>query len=247
MKDLIDHFYLHGYCELPMTVDLDGCEEELRRLEVIEHESVYRENGNAIRHMQGIHEERSPVYTPFFLRYGKHPFLLENFIKPILRSREIYIHQSKINYKAAKKGLAWNWHQDYANYKPKDFLLKNIPVTYVVLLDDVDEDNGPLIVVPRTHHSILPNFYDQASAYPLLCTEPEIVEREVEKAGTVSFTGRKGTGYLFHSNILHSSKDNNSDRHRRQAYFTYNTFENRPYKSEGRRNWWNSTHNWTPL
>lgn len=242
-KDYLD-LEEFGYLKLPFTFDLTDQEEELERLSKIYHDSVYRENGDAIRHMQAIHEERSPAYSPFFKKYSEDERVLK-FARTFLNSERIYIHQSKINYKKAGKGLAWNWHQDYASYKPKDFLPDNIPITLVVLLDDVDDNNGPLIVVPKTHHEILDSYYDERSAYPLLCTKDEIVTEQVKKNGTVSFVGKKGEAYLFHSCILHSSLDNNSDRDRKQLYFTYNTFENRPYKSEGRRNWWNSAHDWS--
>lgn len=244
--DIIKFFKQNGFCKLPYKVDLTGAEEELERLSHVYHDSVYRENGDSIRHMQAIHEKRSPAYTPFFTKFGTDPEILK-LMRKVVGSDKIYIHQSKINYKKAGKGLSWNWHQDYASYRPKDFLLENIQATYLVLLDDVDETNGPLNVVPRTHDYVLETFYDDRSAYPLLCTPDEVVTQEVQEKGVVSLTGKKGTTYIFHSCILHSSSDNKSDKDRKQLYFTYNSFENRPYKSEGRRNWWNSAHDWTPL
>ncbi|MEZ5236255.1 MAG: phytanoyl-CoA dioxygenase family protein [Acidimicrobiales bacterium] len=56
-------------------------------------------------------------------------------------------HHSKLNYKASDGGAQIDWHQDIQFWPHTDFT----PLTIGVYLDDVDDQMGPMGIVPRSH------------------------------------------------------------------------------------------------
>ena len=55
--------------------------------------------------------------------------------------------ENKINIKAPEYGAAVEWHQDWAFYPHANDDLLAIGVA----LDDCEEENGPLMVIPGSH------------------------------------------------------------------------------------------------
>ncbi|MGH3155058.1 MAG: argininosuccinate synthase-related protein, partial [Streptosporangiaceae bacterium] len=68
-----------------------------------------------------------------------------------LIGEDVYIHQSKINVKAPFTGDQWEWHQDYIYWLKDDGIREPNLVNVAVFLDDVNEFNGPLTLVPGSH------------------------------------------------------------------------------------------------
>src|SRR5438034_383879 len=69
-------------------------------------------------------------------------------ISQLTAKPDIYVWHDQIQYKPAKHGGVNNWHQD-APYWP--VLKPATPVTAWVALDDVDESNGCMWMVPGSH------------------------------------------------------------------------------------------------
>jgi hypothetical protein len=57
----------------------------------------------------------------------------------------------KINIKAPFSGDIWKWHQDYIYWRKEDGMPKPRVVNAMCLLDDMNEFNGPLFVIPGSH------------------------------------------------------------------------------------------------
>ena len=59
-------------------------------------------------------------YSEPFRRLGRHPRL----VAPVqqLLGGDIYMHQFKINAKAAFDGDVWQWHQDYGTWSRDDLM-----------------------------------------------------------------------------------------------------------------------------
>lgn len=94
---------------------------------------------------------------------------------------EAYLHQSRLNYKAAGKGDIFQWHQDYASW-----VHDGIPhgghrdmLTVLITLDDSTPDNGPLLFVPGSHkHGLIDAFYDTTTtSYPLHIVPDEYMDK----------------------------------------------------------------------
>jgi len=82
---------------------------------------------------------------PFFMEVVKQP-VMTSILKALL-GKNIRLHGSKLNVKAPKYGSPVEWHQDWAFYPHTNDDILAIGV----MLDDVELENGPLLVMPGTH------------------------------------------------------------------------------------------------
>jgi ectoine hydroxylase len=74
---------------------------------------VWREKSGAPRTAFAAH-----LYNEAFGLLGRHPRMIEP-IEQIF-GEKVYMHQFKINAKAAFTGDVWQWHQDYGTWKRDD-------------------------------------------------------------------------------------------------------------------------------
>src|SRR5664279_4724448 len=83
------------------------------------------------------------LYSEPFARLARHPRMIE----PVedLLGEELYMHQFKINGKAAFDGDVWQWHQDYGTWLNDDLMPAERAMNVAIFLDDVSEFNGPLM------------------------------------------------------------------------------------------------------
>jgi ectoine hydroxylase-related dioxygenase (phytanoyl-CoA dioxygenase family) len=118
---------------------------------------------------------------------------------------------SKLNTKSPGGGAAVEWHQDWAFYPhTNDDLL-----AFGLLLEDVGEDNGPLMVIPGTHKG--PILSHHANGVFCGAIDPDDPLFEPQKA--VTLTGKAGSMSVHHARILHGSAPNTSDRARKILFF----------------------------
>ncbi|AEI83138.1 ectoine hydroxylase EctD (plasmid) [Cupriavidus necator N-1] len=145
---------------------------------------------------------------------------------------ETYLHQSRLNYKAAGKGDIFQWHQDYASW-----IHDGVPhgghrdmLTVLITLDDSTPDNGPLRFIPGSHkHGLIEPFYDTTTtSYPLHIVPDEYMEKHFSQSPIYECVFPAGTMVFFCGNLVHSSKENHSNDGRRNLYFAYSRDGNRP-------------------
>jgi ectoine hydroxylase-related dioxygenase (phytanoyl-CoA dioxygenase family) len=113
---------------------------------------------------------------------------------------------SKLNTKAPGGGRAIEWHQDWAFYPATNDSL----LAFGLMLEDVDEANGPLMVIPGTHKG--PVLSHMSNGYFAGAIDPDDPLFEKDKA--VTLTGKAGDMTVHHVRILHGSAPNMSDRNR---------------------------------
>jgi len=128
--------------------------------------------------------------------------VLTELLGPNLR-----LKSSKLNMKAARYGSPVEWHQDWAFYPHTNDDLLAIGV----MLDDMDLDNGPLMVVPGSHKGPIWNHHDEDGRFCGV-VNPDDIKHEI--ASAVVLTGRAGTMSFHHVRALHGSALNTSDRSR---------------------------------
>lgn len=145
-----------------------------------------------------------------------------------LFGEQVYIHQFKINAKAAFTGDVWQWHQDFPTWREDDGMPEARAMNIAVFLDEVMPINGPLMLVPRTHKGgALDASHDlETTSYPLWTPDNETVARLVERNGIVTPTGKPGGVLMFHANLLHGSAGNITPYPRRIVYLTLSAVSN---------------------
>jgi len=133
----------------------------------------------------------------------------ESIVEPVrdLIGPALRLHTSKLNLKSAEYGAPVEWHQDWAFYPhTNDDIL-----AVGVMLDDVDETNGPLMIVPGSHKG--PVFDHHSGGVFCGAIDPATEGLGLESA--VALTGPAGSISLHHVRVLHGSDLNTSGRDRR--------------------------------
>jgi len=117
---------------------------------------------------------------------------------------------AKLMQKEPKSGGAWEWHQDYGYWYDDGFLTDDMASCYVAL-DAATSENGCLMVIPGSH---VYGRLNHGSVGEQVGADMGRVEVLRERHGTVHVELDPGDAVYFHSNLLHASNPNLSDRSR---------------------------------
>ncbi|MDA7426173.1 phytanoyl-CoA dioxygenase family protein [Thalassococcus lentus] len=168
---------------------------------------------NEVYDLDAGHSADAPRLTRVKLPHKQHPYFWEVLrnspmteVLNDLLGPNTNLLTSKLNTKAPGGGRAVEWHQDWAFYPATNDSL----LAFGLMLEDVDEANGPLMVIPGTHKG--PVLSHQANGYFAGAIDPEDPLFEMDKA--VTLTGKAGSMTVHHARILHGSAPNMSDRNR---------------------------------
>ena len=181
----------------------------------MQREEVWRESSGVARTAFAAHE-----YHETFRRLGRHPRL----IGPVMQilGGPVYMHQFKVNAKAAFNGEVWQWHQDFGTWHRDDEMPEPRAMNIAVFIDDVTAANGPLLMIPRSHrHGVVSATHDkQTTSYPLWSLSEEKVTELADQGGCVAPTGPGGSVLLFSSLMVHASPPNISPLSRNIVYLS---------------------------
>lgn len=214
----IKGYHADGYVLVEDAVT-GGELDELRRLT---YEMIDRSRGvaesDAIFDLDEGHTRDTPRLTrikqphlhmpEFFevLRSKKVRGVLESLLGPSVR-----LQTSKLNTKAPGGGAAVEWHQDWAFYPHTN----DDVLAIGLMLEDVKEENGPLLVVPGTHKGpLLSHFVNGVFAGAIDPADPLF-----EKDKIVTLTGKAGSMSLHHARTLHGSAPNMSNKARLMCFY----------------------------
>jgi ectoine hydroxylase len=215
----VSEFHEQGYVFLPEIFNADEIATLTAELEGIfaqdRPENVREKNGRAVRTTFAAH-----TFNEAFARLGRHPRLINPVMQ--LLGGPVYMHQYKINAKAAFDGDVWQWHQDYGTWARDDLMPEPRAMNIAVFLDDVSEFNGPLMFIPKSHRGgKLDAGHDlETTSYPLWTLDNETVIRLVDQGGMVAPKGKAGSMLLFHCNLVHASPGNISPWDRTIVYLS---------------------------
>jgi ectoine hydroxylase-related dioxygenase (phytanoyl-CoA dioxygenase family) len=194
----------------------------------------------AVRSVYGSHTSNE-----VFKCLTRHPRL----VGPAMRilGSDVYVYQFKINAKVAFDGDVWQWHQDYIFWRQEDGLPAPRVVNAIVFLNDVNEFNAPLMVIPGSHREGVigvpalqdatvdaqtpaagPAWISHLSAKLKYSLDKGTVRRLAQRYGLESLKGPAGTVLFFDSNLVHSSANNISPFDRNMILITFNSVENIP-------------------
>ncbi|MDH4145406.1 MAG: phytanoyl-CoA dioxygenase family protein [Acidimicrobiia bacterium] len=202
----LEQFQRDGYLFLPGRFSLAEAamlRAEADRLYATEREEVWRESTGAPRTAFAAH-----LWSEPFGRLGRHPRLIEP-VSEILGG-PVYMHQYKVNAKAAFDGEVWQWHQDYGTWQRDDDMPEPLAMNIAVFLDEVTAANGPLLFIPGSHiEGVYEAGHDLATtSYPLWTLDRATITRLAERGGIVAPTGPPGSVILFHGCLVHASPPN---------------------------------------
>ena len=143
----------------------------------LDRQEVWREKTGAPRTAFAAH-----TFSDVFGLLARHPRLVEPLRQ--LFGEEVYVHQFKLNAKAAFEGDVWQWHQDYGTWQRDDGMPDARAMNIAVFLDEVMPINGPLLLIPKSHkQGVFAAGHDKlTTSYPLWTLDKETVTRLAAEA-----------------------------------------------------------------
>jgi len=228
-----DHGYL-SFEQLLSPQELDACLQELeflRRDEGVKDvpEAVIEPDSRELRSIFAIHR-RSEILR----QVCAHPKLVA--IARQLLGSEVYIHQSRINYKGGFRGKEFYWHSDFETWHVEDGVPSMRMVSCSVSLTPNTPHNGPLMIVPGSQQRYVScvgatpddNYRSSLKRQEVGVPDDASLTRLVEEFGIFAPVGPTGSVTFFECNVMHGSNSNITPLPRSNAFIVYNSVENKP-------------------
>ena len=200
---------------------------------------IYDPKSERIRSVFAMHEMSS-----LFDRLTRDPRIL-GMVRQLLGS-EVYIHQSRINDKFGFEGSGFQWHSDFETWHAEDGMPRMRAVSASIMLTDNNEFNGPLMLIPGSHHFFVPcvgetpeyNWTKSLQHQQVGVPDQRTLAVLAKRGGIQAPKGPAGSLLLFECNTLHASNENMSPWPRANLFFVYNSVDNKlqePYAAPMRR------------
>jgi ectoine hydroxylase len=139
---------------------------------------------------------------------------------------EVYHYHSKMIMKDPKVGGAWTWHQDYG-YWYQNGVLYPLLCSAFIAVDAATRENGCLQVIDGSHQL---GRIDHVLSGEQAGADQARVEEILKRLPLVHVEMEPGDTLFFHSNLLHRSDRNRSEKPRWSMICCYNAARNDPYK-----------------
>jgi ectoine hydroxylase len=230
-QDQLRRFDEEGLLFLPSLFtprEVEVLNARIPRIFALDRPEIYHEKATgAVRSSYATHH-----YDEVMARFARHPRLVTPAMQFL--GGPVYLHQFKINAKAAFDGEVWQWHQDYGTWANDDQMPEPRAINAALFLDDVTEFNGPLMFIPRSHkRGIVDAEHDATTTtHALWKLDNATVARLAAEGGIVAPKGPAGSVLLFHCNIVHASPPNISPWNRTIVYVSLNRTDNPPRRFE---------------
>ncbi|MBX2825597.1 MAG: phytanoyl-CoA dioxygenase family protein [Gammaproteobacteria bacterium] len=205
--DQIDDYQRDGFTvvrDVLTAEQLTGLQ-ELTQDYIEQSRSITR--SNELYDLDEGHSPDEPRLTRIKTPHRQHPMFRSvlqsaevlDCIRPLIGD-SIRVNNSKLNTKAARGGAAVQWHQDWSFYPHTNDDLLAIGI----LLSDVTERDGPLLVVPGSHRrAVLPHY-----SSGVFCGAIDPAHPDAHLDTAVALTGKAGDMTIHHVRALHGSAPN---------------------------------------
>ena len=137
------------------------------------------------------------------LRSSNMVAVLKTLLGPNVR-----LHGSKLNVKAPQYGSPVEWHQDWAFYPHTNDDILAIGV----MLDDMEIENGPLMVLPGSHR--VNKVWDHHLDGRFCGAMDPTLTPDLDYSKAVTLTGKAGSCSFHHVRLVHGSAQNTSAKPR---------------------------------
>ncbi len=189
-----------------------------------------------------IREPQSQTVRSVFAAHRLHPLfaaLMQDrrllTIAQYILGSEVYVHQSRVNFKPGFRGKEFYWHSDYETWHSEDGMPAMRAFSCSIALTDNSPHNGPLMVMPGSHRT----FVSCVGETPENHYEKSLRKQEYGVPDDASLTtlanahgidapyGKAGSVTLFDCNTMHGSNSNITPFARTNVFMVYNSVENK--------------------
>lgn len=235
-REQLTHYDHTGYLELEglfSAAEIRILSAELDRLRVAAEginpaTLIVEPGGTELRSIFAIHEQ-----SKLFARLASDERLAG--VARYLLGDDVYIHQSRLNYKPGFFGKEFYWHSDFETWHIEDGMPRMRALSMSIALTENTEYNGPLMVIPGSHRRYVrcvgatpDDHYKQSlrkQEYGV--PDPKSLQQLFEDGGIATPKGPAGKVVLFDCNTMHGSNSNISPMPRSNVFLVYNSVSNR--------------------
>lgn len=146
---------------------------------------------------------------------------------------QVYVFQSRINFKRSGCGTGWGWHSDFETWHTEDGMPKMRCLTAMVCLTENLTSNGPLMVLPGSHRKFLAcpgetpdNHFSMSLKNQVVGVPEPLAIRQLAARGVEVITGSPGDVILFDCNLMHGSTVNMTPYDRTNLFVVFNAVSN---------------------
>lgn len=163
--------------------------------------------------------EQHPVYWDYVTRSPIVDIVAD------LVGQDVKFHHSKLNFKWARGGEEVKWHYDISFWPHTNYS----PLTVGTYIYDCGMDNGPLMVLPRSHVEVEPLLtqFDESGRWIGCLRDADAAKLPLQRA--VALPGPAGSLTLHNCRTLHASPKNLSDTGRPLLLYTLTSADAFPY------------------
>ncbi|MGF1622165.1 MAG: phytanoyl-CoA dioxygenase family protein [Rhodomicrobiaceae bacterium] len=217
-EDQVRFYREHGYLVLENRVPMELIEAVRTEIARFIEEARGMTASNDRLDLEDDHQPDAPR-----VRRIKFPHLISDVMNGLMRSDhvlapardlvgpDIRLHTTKLNMKSSGGGAAVEWHQDFAFYPHTN----DDVLAIGVIIDDMGEENGPLMVFPGTHKGPIFDHHTDGAFVGAMDLEASGLDMK----DAVTLTGSAGSISIHHARIVHGSAPNRSDRDRRLLFY----------------------------
>ena len=217
-EDQVNFYRDNGYLVLPGHLPSDIIDKARSEIDVLSAHAATIDQSDDKIDLEETHTRTDPR-----IRRIKRPDLQSDFFRSLLNNDlilgparsllgdDIRLQTAKLNMKKAQYGAPVQWHQDWAFYPYTNDDVLAIGIVF----DDMDEENGPLQVIPGTHRGPVLNHHNNGYFHGSV----DLAEAGLSLDDAVSLKGPAGTVSIHHARVLHGSALNRSARDRKMLFY----------------------------
>lgn len=201
----------------------------LRNVSATDHpaETISEQGSGDMRSVFQVH-----LLSTVFQKLSSDPRLAD--IARYLLDDDVYIHQSRLNYKPGFRGKEFYWHSDFETWHVEDGMPRMRALSMSITLTDNHNFNGPLMLVPGSHmkYSVCEgetpdNHYKKSlKKQDYGVPSDALLSELIDSSEIIAATGKPGSVIIFDCNLMHGSNGNITPYPRSNVFFVYNAISN---------------------
>lgn len=231
----VEAFDADGFLAVDALVDADVVADLRNELDLLradpvlaaDERSICERDSGQIRSVFEVHR-----ISPAFAALVADPRLVGP-VRQLLGS-EVYVHQSRVNFKPGFNGREFYWHSDFETWHAEDGMPSPRAISVSVALTENLDSNGSLMIMPGSHRWFVscpdetpPDHYRSSLKQQEIGTpDDDSLTWMAEQHGIRQITGAPGSAVFFDSNCMHGSSSNITPYPRSNVFIVYNSVEN---------------------
>ncbi|MGH3560963.1 MAG: ectoine hydroxylase [Mycobacterium sp.] len=231
----VDRFDADGFLAVDALLDPDVVADLWAELDSLRTDAVLADDERSVlepdsREIRSIFEVHkvSPAFAALVA-----DLRLVGPVRQLLGS-DVYVHQSRVNFKPGFNGQEFFWHSDFETWHAEDGMPAPRAISVSVALTENLDCNGSLMIMPGSHKWFVscpgetpPEHYRSSLRRQEIGTPDDAsLTWLAAERGIRQITGLAGSAVFFDSNCMHGSSSNITPYPRSNVFIVYNSVEN---------------------